>query len=302
MTEPLDGFPEVIDSSMITTYRACPQKFFRQYVQHWQPSIPSVHLHAGASFAKGLEVARQAYFGEGATELAAQEAGMAALLRAYGDFECPEDSAKSATRMAGALEYYFETYPLSQETAPPHVVQATGAPAIEFNFAEPLPILHPVTGNPLILCGRFDQIVDYAGGVWGEDDKTTSSLGASWIKQWDMRFQFSTYCWGAARSGIPLAGFLVRGISILKTKYDTLQAITYRPQWMLDRWEYGMIQTVGAMVEDYKRGQWLFDESEACNSYGGCMFKTVCLAENPEPWLKSGFAKREWLPLTREEV
>lgn len=299
-TTPIDGFPEVIDSSMITAYRACPNKFRRQYVEHWQPKTPSVHLHAGAAFAKGLEVARRAYYAGEATKERAEEAGLAALLTAYGDFDCPEDSAKSATRMAGALEFYYDQYPFDNESAPPHEIN--GAPAVEFNFAEPLPVLHPVTGNPLILCGRFDQIVDYAGGVWGEDDKTTSSLGASWVKQWDMRFQFSAYCWGAARVGIPLQGFLVRGISILKTKYDTLQAITYRAPWQLERWEEGMLRTVAAMVEDYKSGLWLYDESEACNAYGGCQFKQVCLSQSPQPWLESSFEKRVWLPLTREEV
>lgn len=301
-------FPEVLDSTMIVTYRSCPHKFFRSYCEHWHPSAQSVHLHAGAAFAKGLEVARLAYFRDGASAEDAQARGIGALLTAYGDFDCPEDSAKSATRMAGAMEFYFERYPFLEENAPPH--QIAEKPAIEFNFAEPLPILHPETGNPLILCGRFDQIVDYAGGVWGEDDKTTSMLGASWVKQWDMRFQFSAYCWGAKRAGIPLNGFLVRGISILKRGYDTLQAITYRPEWMLDRWEEGMLATVSEMVESWQVYQragtvtpisFPLNEGETCNAYGGCGFRTVCLSENPTPWLEAGFTKRVWNPLTREE-
>lgn len=303
-------FPEVLDSTMITTYRSCPHKFFREYCQHWKSATPSVHLHAGAAFAKGLEAARKAFWGRGTDAVTAMEEGMGALLTAYGDFDCPEDSTKSATRMAGALEYYFERYPLAEEMAPPHMIH--GEPAVEFNFAEPLPILHPDTGNPLILCGRFDQIVDYAGGVWGEDDKTASQLGASWPKQWDMRFQFSTYCWGARRAGLPLNGFLVRGISILKRGYDTMQAITYRPEWMLERWEQGMLATVEDMVAAWNRHQgrescrehpmpFPLNEGDACTAYGGCPQRTVCLSENPEPWLASGFVQRVWNPLTRDE-
>jgi hypothetical protein len=303
-------FPEVLDSTMITTYRACPQKFFREYCQHWKSATPSVHLHAGAAFAKGMETARMAYYAEGMNAEDSVAEGVGALLRAYGDFECPEDSSKSATRMAGALEFHFERYPLDQEMAPPHMIE--GKPAIEFNFAEPLPILHPDTGNPLLICGRFDQIVDYAGGVWGFDDKTSSMLGASWPKQWDMRFQFSTYCWGARRAGYPLQGFLVRGISILKRGYDTMQAITYRPEWMLERWEAGMHRTVLDMIRDWKAeqsgpskivslGYFPHNEGDACTSYGGCAFKTVCLSQDPDPWLESGFKQRVWMPLTREE-
>lgn len=302
------GFPEVLDSTMIVTYRSCPHKFFREYCEHWKSKTPSVHLHAGAAFAKGLEVARFAYFRDGHDQHTAEEMGIAALLHAYGDFDCPEDSAKSATRMAGAMEFYFERYPFAEENAPPHRIN--GTPAVEFNFAEPLPILHPETGNPLILCGRFDQIVDYAGGVWGEDDKTASQLGATWPKQWDMRFQFSAYCWGARKAGLSLQGFLVRGISILKKGYDTMQAITYRPEWMLERWEQGMLRTVSDMVLDWKASQspenhdypgFPLNEGESCNAYGGCGLRTVCLSENPDPWLESGFEKRVWNPLTREE-
>ena len=300
MSDVFTKFPEVLDSTMITTYRSCPHKFYREYCENWKVSTPSVHLHAGAAFAKGLEVARLAFFGGVAPRETAEEMGIAALLQAYGDFDCPEDSAKSATRMAGALEYYFSTYPMDQEMAPPHEI--AGKPAVEFNFAEPLPILHPDTGNPLILCGRFDQIVDYAGGVWGEDDKTASQLGATWPKQWDMRFQFSAYCWGARRAGIELQGFLVRGVSILKRGYDNMQAMTYRPGWMLDRWEAGMLRTVEHMIADWKAQRFDLNEGDSCNAYGGCALRTVCLSENPDPWLASGFTKRVWLPLTREEA
>lgn len=298
-------FPEVLDSTMITTYRACPHKFFREYCQHWK-SPGNVHLHAGASFAKGLEASRLSYWRDGKSASDSYEDGIGAMLKAYGTFECPEESPKSATRMAGALEFYYDRYPFPNEEAPPHMIEHIG-PAVEFNFAEPLSILHPDTGNPLILCGRFDQIVDYAGGVWGEDDKTASQLGATWPKQWDMRFQFSTYSWGARKAGFPLQGFLVRGVSILKKGYDTLQAITYRPAWMLDRWEAGMLTTVEKMVEDWKWYQghgmdaFTLNEGDACNAYGGCPLRITCLSANPEPWLATSFVQRVWNPLTRGE-
>lgn len=304
-------FPEVLDSTQITTYKSCPRKFFLEYCQNWKPRARSVHLVAGGAFARGLEVMRGAYFRDGRTPEDALALGMQALVTAYGDFECPEDSPKSCAAMCGALEYYAERFPLAQEDAPPHVIAGAG-PAIEFSFAEPLPIVHPTTCNPLILAGRFDQIVDYAGGVWGEDDKTTGQLGATWGKQWDLRWQFSAYCWGAARAGIALDGFLVRGIAIRKTGFDAEQAITYRPQWMLDRWEAGMLRTVQEMVEEWNRSQGLqvsgvrgpsfpHAESDACTSYGGCMFRNPCLSQDPAPWLATSFTQRVWNPLTRSE-
>jgi len=217
---PATPFPEVIDSSLINDFRSCPHRCNLAYFHHWKPKTPSVHLHAGASYATGIEVARKAFFRDHLPEDTAVAMGLKALIEAYGDFECPSDSAKSCERTAGALEFYFDRYPMSTDYAVP-ISLPDGRVGVEFSFLEPLDVLHPETGNPLLYAGRFDSLCDFAGGVFGEDDKTTSALGPSWSKQWDLRSQFTSYCWGADRAGIPLKGFLVRGVSILKTKYDT---------------------------------------------------------------------------------
>lgn len=298
MTRP--PFPKVLDNTMISAYKACPRKFFREYLEHWKPKTPSVHLHAGGAYAKGLEVARKAYYDNGLSSDDAIAEGLGALLTAYGDFECPPDSAKSAERTAGAFEYYFTQYPFETDAAVPHVLPS-GSRAIEFSFAEPLEVAHPETGDPLIYCGRMDGLMDYSGGLFGLDDKTTSQLGASWSKQWDLRAQFTGYCWGAARAGLPLQGFLIRGVSILKTKYDTQQALTYRPQWMLQEWYESLTDTVRAMVTDWDREYFRPDLAESCAAYGGCLFRQPCLSVDPDPWLETAFTKRVWNPLTRKE-
>lgn len=325
------AFPEVLDSTLLAAYKACPQKFWLEYINHWKPKTQSVHLHAGASFAKGLEVARNAYW-SGVAEIAVREdvldpttgtttarirwdarpctpgnaeasvqLGLLALLSAYGNFECPEDSAKSASRMAGALEFYFERYPLGQDGAEP-VILPTGKRGVEISFAEPLDILHPETGNPLLYCGRLDQAVHYAGGIFGEDDKTTSQLGASWSKQWDLRSQFTGYCWGLGRQGLPLNGFLVRGVSILKTKYDTQEAITYRSPAQIEEWYAVTLDNISDMIRDWKRGIWRKNLDHSCADYGGCTFRQACLSPDPMPWLETYFERRAWNPLTREEL
>lgn len=293
-------FPAVLDNTMISTFRACPLKFYQEHLCHWKPKTPSVHLHAGAAYARGLEVARTAFYVEGKSEQDSIAEGLGALLEAYGDFECPLDSAKSADRTAGAYAFYMDNYPMPADHAKP-VQLPSGRSGIEFSFAEPIDINHPETKDPLIYCGRMDMICDYAGGTFGLDDKTTSSLGASWSRQWDMRSQFTGYCWGAAKANLPLQGFLVRGVSILKTKYDTQQAVTYRPAWTIDRWYENLLHTVLRMQECWEEDFWPLDEGEACNAYGGCMFRQVCMSADPQPWLEGSFTRRSWNPLTRKE-
>jgi hypothetical protein len=330
-------FPPTFDSTMLATFRSCPQKFFRTYIEHWKPKAESVHLIAGGAFAKGIEAARMGFYegkaymlratrGEGAKDVdycliaglagdreAAEGFGLAALLDKYGDFECPPDSAKSRERTAGALEFYYANYPLGADGARP-LHFPDGRSAIEFSFAEPLSIVHPVSGDPILYTGRCDMIAEFAGGVYAVDEKTTSSLGASWPRQWEMRAQFTGYQWAANRAGLHVEGTLVRGVSILKTKYDTMQAITYRAPFEVDRWMRQVerdIERAIQMWEDMRmpswEGGWGHDAwdyalDHACAEYGGCSMLGVCKSPEPESWLPMYFERRVWDPLARKEL
>lgn len=316
-------FPRVLDSSMISSYKSCPQKFFLTYLHHWHSKEPSVHLHAGKAFASGIEAARTAFYVDGQNPEDSVALGVRRLLKDYGDFSCPPDSAKSAERMAGAIEYYYASYPLEHDTAVP-IRLPGGKRGIEFSFLHPLPINHPDTGEPLLYSGRLDAICGYAGGIFIVDEKTTTSLGPTWSRQWDLRAQFTAYCWGCRESGINVDGCLIRGVSILKTKYDTQHAVTYRPEWQIERWYGQTLDTLAQMVRDWKQFQ--FNEglksdapaprfaaitpfkhalSDPCTDFGGCTFRQVCMTQPStdayQSQLETYFARRRWNPVTREE-
>jgi hypothetical protein len=293
-------FPQVIDSTMLAAFRSCPQKMYRMYVEHWKPQGESIHLVAGAAFARGLEVARHKFYAEGCSSDEAIGLGLEGLMLAYGDFQAPEGSAKSLDRMCGALEFYFDRYPLETDTAKP-LVLPSGKRAIEFSFATPIEFPHPVSGDPIIYAGRSDMIVTFAEGIYVEDDKTASQLGASWSKQWDLRSQFTGYCWSARQAGLEVNGVLVRGVSILKTKYDTLQAITYRSAWEIDRWYDQVIRDLGRMQGCWERGVWDYNLDHACTEFGGCALTAVCKSPTPKSWLPMYFERRRWDPLERVE-
>lgn len=299
MTRP--PFPTVLDSTIMAAFKSCPQKAYLEFIQHWKPKDQSVHLHAGASYAAGLEAARTAFYINGAHPDEAVAIGLATLLKAYGSFECPPDSAKSAERTAGALEFYFASYPLGVDKAIPLELPG-GKRGIEFSFLEPLELKHPETGDPLLYSGRMDMMVSYEGMSLGEDDKTASQLGASWPRQWDLRSQFTGYVWGASRAGIKLDGFLVRGVSILKTKYDTLQAITYRPEWMIERWYRQLHLDAERMIIAWRMGYFDYNLDHACAEYGGCPFRLACQMRDPAALLAQKFEQRRWDPVARTET
>jgi len=297
MTTTPTTFPEVLDSSMLSSFTNCPQLFFRAHIQHWKLQGESIHLHAGSAYAKGLEAARRSFMA-GDLPSIAEGKGLGELIHAYGDFEAGQE-AKSLPRMCGALEFYFSQYPLQTDIA--KIATVGGLPAVEWSFAIPLPIKHPETGNPLLFCGRTDALVQMAGGLYALDDKTTSQLGASWSRQWDLRGQFIGYAWAMRTLGLQPAGTIVRGVSILKTKYDTLQAIIAQPDWKIDRWYEQLEGKISQMLECYRTGNWRYVMDEACNHYGQCPMRQVCLSNDPEPWLRTYYEKSTWNPLTREE-
>jgi len=294
-------FPTVLDSTTMAAFKSCPRKAQLEFIDHWKLRDQSIHLHAGASYATGIEKARVAYYIDGKSPEDSIAIGVGALLKAYGNFDCPPESAKSAERTAGALEYYFSQYRLGEDKAIPMTLPG-GKRGIEFSFLEPLEINHPVSGEPLLYSGRMDMMCQFENMHLGEDDKTTSQLGASWPRQWDLRSQFTGYVWGAARAGIKLDGFLVRGVSILKTKYDTLQAITYRPQWLIDRWYEQLIRDIKRMIQAWESGYWDWNLDHACAEYGGCPFKSVCQMREPTALLEQQFQRRKWDPVARTET
>lgn len=285
---------------MISCLRSCRQKFALEYLQNWKPRILSHHLHAGACFAAGLEAARRAYWQHSLPpELALQE-GLKKIMKDWGDYLPPPDSPKSLERILGALEFYFSVWPFEMDPAKP--AKLGDRLGLEFSFAHPLPLSHPVTGEPLVYCGRADQVVEFAGGLYIEDDKTASQLGASWSQQWDLRSQFTGYCWAARESGIRVDGVLVRGVSILKTKYGSAEAITYRPEWQVTRWLDQAVRDIHNAIRCYNEGYWDWALDHACTEYGGCTFRQICMTQDPQPFLELNFQRRHWNPLTREET
>ena len=320
-------FPQTIDSTILGTFRSCPQKAFRQYVQHWKPSAESVHLVAGGAFAKGVEVARRAFW-EGHAEQAtvsyddfgkrklawstqdiakgsredALALGTAAIIAAYGDYDAPPESPKSLERMAGALEFYFDCWPLGGEDDITPILLPNGQSGIEFSFAEPLDVCHPISGDPILYTGRSDLIGKFGDSLVVVDEKTTSSLGQSWMDQWEMRSQFTGYIWAGRRIGLDITGAVVRGISILKTKYGNAQVHTYRSPYEIERWYQQVNRDVARMIECWKENYWDYNLDHACNEYGKCAFTSVCKSSDPDTWLPAYFHRRVWDPLARKEI
>lgn len=300
---PTPGFPAVVDNTIVETWYACEGKAQMQYFDHWAPEV-NTNLHFGGAFAEGMKAARNAFYRDGATDDDAIAIGMLAAMEFYGTHVPPQDSNKTFFGVGRAVADYFFQYPLAEDVIQPYV-PPTGIPAVEFNFAIPLPINHPETGEPLIYAGRADMIGRYNDSIFVVDEKTTTSLGASWERQWEMAGQFTGYTWAAQEHGYPVAGAIVRGISILTNfRFGHAQVISDRRSYQIKTWYTQLLKKLTRMVEAYsdwkKTGDlqsYQFSHGAACKSYGGCPFAKVCRSENPQKVLEVYFVRRKWDPL-----
>lgn len=285
-------FPTIITNSMRSNFVSCPRKFELNNLHHWQPKHANIHLHAGGAFAKGMEVTRKSFFTEG---LPAEDSifnGWLALLDAWGTYEPDENATKTLERTLSAFLYYFECWPLETD-----FVRPLDDHTIEFSFAHPLPIDHPETGDPLVLCGRFDLLGQHKNGtLYVVDEKTTAQLGPTWPSSWNLSAQFSEYCWAARKYDYPVAGAIIRGVSILKTGHGHAQSIQSRPLFQLEQWYTQLLRDVQRMIDLWKEGYFDMSLGAACTSFGGCMYKGVCAAANPTQWLEADFIQREYNP------
>lgn len=296
-------FPDQIDNTMRTAWAECERKWSTRFLHHWASAVTNVHLHAGAAFASGMEAARLAYFLEGKSSEDAIAAGWVKVIEEYGDFQPPPASKKTAHNMGGALISYFDEYPLDTDPIRP-VITRGGKPAVEFNFAIPLPIKHPETGDPILYCGRFDLLGEVNNQIYVVDEKTTQSgIGEYWLNRYALSSQFTGYCWAANAFGYPAVGAIVRGIGINKDSYKHAAIPLMRPAFLIEEWYNQLLVDVQGMIASWEAQRFSADYASACGAYGGCQYLSACQIDpsRRDAFLSVNFVKNPWIPLKGEE-
>lgn len=323
--------PLHIDSTMISCFRACPQKFFLEFVNGFRPKGgKSIDLHAGGCFAAAIE---EVYTQVHVNKKPLDEALTIAQVRfdlEWGDFEIPayKKTSKTWDRVWEAVLDYFRTYPPLTDHVQPYF-NADGKPTFEFTFAIPLePACDPQmanlagneysydngagqfrglafpkhpSGSPFVYSGRLDMMGTYMGRPVWRDEKTSAAnpqTNNNWSEQWDLRSQFIGYTWALQQLGIDCEGGIVRGIGILKEKIGHAEAHKTYSQFIINRWYEQLRRDLWRIRRAHDEGYWDFDLSSACTTYGNCMFTRVCQSTTPESWLNE-FEVRKWNPLNK---
>ena len=311
------SFPPAIDSTMLSMFDACPQKFLMEFILRKVPIGRSIHLHAGGCVARATELIRIYYYRDGLPLEECFIKTFPAYAKMWGDFQAPEKEYKDFVNCWCAVEAYFKEYPPATDYFQPYM-NTDGSPAVEFKFSVPMNISHPDTGDPLMFAGRFDMLSQPHDQkvCYVVDEKTSKSLGASWQYQWNMRGQFFGYTRSSQACGYPAVGALVRGIAIQQTQFGFQEKLVMFTEEQLDEWWHTAHKKAGQMVQMYEISKamynpgslvaqkslhttWTKSYGDACSSYGGCQFMDLCT--HPEPWhIYRDYERRVWNPLAHD--
>jgi hypothetical protein len=289
-------FPEYFSASSLSDAQNCERLWAYHYLRRLRPRVRSIHLIAGGAFAAGTEAYRRYWYSHVGDHEGALASAFQAAADAWGDYVPPFPTNKSFDRIVSAIDTYFTSwYPAATDPVQPYQFPA-GQLGIECSFAVPLDILHPETGKPLLIAGRADMLGVFQNQLFLVDEKTTTQLGASWGTKWDLRGQFSLYCWAVGEVfGQRPAGVIVRGISFLKDRCDTAEVIAYRPDWLLMQWLEKTRHLIQRLIDVWRTAYALPAFDDACTNYGGCSFLSACTKQDPEPWLAQDFEQRDRL-------
>lgn len=295
--------PTHVDSTMVSCFNTCKQRFFKEFVLGLRPAEVSIDLHAGGAFSGSLETFYKKYHEDHLPSHQALTRTLPTFLNLWGDFTPGKTTAKTRDNMWNAIDAYIKKWPPETDHVQPF--DFNGRKTVEFSFAVPLTDAgfprHPVTGDPFIYCGRIDMLGTYNNRTCVRDEKTTGRLDSNWSEKWDLRGQFLGYCWGVSASGIPCDTAVIRGIVIHTRDILCVEAIKMYAQWEIDRWYEQLRRTMNSMVQCWKDKWFDYNLGEACTMWGGCSYRDLCKSKDETRWYDT-FKTRRWNPLDRNPI
>jgi hypothetical protein len=293
--------PIHIDSTMLTHFRSCPRRFFNEFCLGLRTSDVSIHLHAGGCFAHAIENTRRNFYDEGLSPDLALARAFPDFVSEWGDYETDEREKKNFFNVWRGVCSYFENWPLDTDHIKPYKGR-NDISTYEYSFAIPLPIDHP-SGVPFIFCGRIDLLGEYLGKPVCVDEKTSSSLGASFADKWRMRGQFLGYCWALKQIGLEVDTAVIRGTSFAVNDIKHLEVIQPYSRKLIDRWYDETLRTLEEIVNSWNRNHYRLDFGDACTAFNRpCDFTILCTAPDREETWYPDFKVRKWNPLMKNPL
>lgn len=206
------------------------------------------------------------------------------------------DANKNRMSLVRTVQWYLDHY----KTDPAEtVILRNGKPAVELSFRMELPLVAP-TGSPYIAAGHLDRLVNFAGGQYVLDRKSTkSTISTNYFDGYSPDNQMSLYSLAAqVVLEVPAKGVIIDACQIGVDFSRFRRGFAMRTQEQLNEFLHDFLHFIKEAERHAEARYWPMND-KACGMYGGCKFREVC-SKSPsvrEGFLQANFHRVIWDPL-----
>ena len=312
-----------VDNTMLSAFERCPLYYRERHILDWTSRGTSGALGAGGAIHEGLKVWYQNMkdAGGAATGLV----GAVNAIRESWPEDMPTNDFRTLERAQRMMIEYIRTYPSESF----RILQVE----IPFKFELGRVILwckncnfentpYGALGIPRFGCsycgkdleqieygGIFDTLTEFGVGRTVNyilEHKTTSQLGPTYFRQWQIHNQLVGYCWGAEQVSGKLVGGVNMNVLCMTTggnfKFDRQMIPVYPSQ--IEEWKNDVAQACNDIAHAQRTGHWRKRTDNCVMKYGACQFLSVHMLADPEDRqrrLETDYIKSEWNFERRDE-
>jgi hypothetical protein len=284
------------DSTSLGWAEACLRKYQYYMIEGWRPIEGSVHLEFGGHYATALEHYHKHRAAGLDYEQAVLEVVHETLINTFDPDKGPiewDHPTKTRANLIRTIVWYLEEF---KDDPCSTVILSDGTAGVEYSFTFEL-------DKDILYCGHIDRLVEYAGDVYVQDQKTTQ---ATITPRYFLDFSPSTQMSGYALAGKIIYNNKVKGVMIdaaqIMVGFSRFErGFTFRTDQQLDEWRKDTLLHIENAREATHRGYFPQNRS-SCSKYGGCEFRKVCsLSPEVRPnFLRADFKQdKVWNPLER---
>jgi hypothetical protein len=270
----------------------CPRKYYYEHILNYRTKSEAVELTFGRHYHSALEVYDKA-LAEGKSFDQALDSMVEFTLN-FAAWQS-EDRIRNFHTLLRTVVWYADKW--NNNDPAQTIILDDGRPAVELSFRYDSGVISP-SGDPYLLCGHFDGLIDYQGmGLMVKERKTTKSvLDDRYFTQFSPNLQVSWY-YAAAIVVLKLEpkNVLIDAAQIGVTFSDFGRAFSPRTQAQVKEFLKDTTHWLREAERCAEEEYWPMNE-KSCFL---CPFKSVCKRDpaSREATLNADFVKVEWNPL-----
>ena len=284
------------DSTSFGWLLDCPRKYQLHQIEGWDTKEHALDLYFGIMYGKGLE-----YYDRLRADGMNHEDSVIFVVRmlltetfSYTGW-IEGNNNKTRETLIRSVIWYLEEF---KDDPFQTWIMHDGKPAVELSFRHELDYTPKgIPEQPYMLCGHLDRVVNFSGGLYVTDRKTTkSTIGSDYFARFDLDNQMSLYTIAAnIVFRAPVRGVVIDGAQIAVGFTRFARGLTYRTPDQSAEW-FKDTKIYLRQAEEYARANYWPMNLKSCFL---CPFKRVC-SKDPavrDAMLESDFVRRTWNPL-----